>query len=78
MTTITSKQQFSKVVNQINELNNDLLEPDPMAWGNITREEADDIFNDVAVSSNGTMHEEWGTKSFNLLHWIEHYWYDHY
>ena len=70
MTTITSKQQFSKVVNQINELNNDLLEPDPMAWGNITREEADDIFNDVAVSSNGTSHEEWGTKSFNLLHWI--------
>tara|TARA_R110002073_G_scaffold12786_1_gene55699 strand:- start:835 stop:1320 length:486 start_codon:yes stop_codon:yes gene_type:complete len=55
-----------KVMEQIIILNDILLEPDKMAWGDITREEADDAFNDVT----NPLHEEWGTKSFNLLHWI--------
>ena len=58
----TYKQQFSQVMQSISVLNKILLNPDDMAWGPMTEEEADDYFN--------TDDSEWGTKSSELLLWI--------
>lgn len=57
--------KYGKIMDQIKRLNDAVLEVDSMAWGDVSREEADDAFNDVT----NILHEEWGTKSFNLLHW---------
>jgi len=57
------RSAMRRVVKQIGQLNDACLEPDEMAWGPITREEADDYFNDPDC----IMHEEWGTKSMNIL-----------
>ena len=54
---------FDAVVKELNNLNIHALTTDPMVWGRISREEADDIYNDVTHEH----HEEWGTKSFNML-----------
>ena len=54
---------FDAVVKELNNLNIHALTIDPMVWGRISREEADDIYNDVTHEH----HEEWGTKSFNML-----------
>ena len=56
------EQQFSQVMQSISVLNKILLNPDDMAWGPMTEEEADDYFN--------TDDSEWGTKSSELLLWI--------
>jgi hypothetical protein len=55
--------QMRRVVKQIGQLNDACLEPDVMCWGPMTREEADDYFNDPDCM----MYEEWGNKSMNIL-----------
>ncbi len=55
------KKPYSRVMGVINEINDVLLEPDEMAWGKMTRDEADDYFNWVHED------QEWGTKSEEIL-----------
>ena len=57
--------QFKLVVNAINNYNDILLNPDSMCWGKMTKEDADDAFNDETCD----LHDDWGTKSFNML-WL--------
>jgi len=64
MTTYT--EQFNLVVKSINYYNDILLNPDKMVWGTMTKEEADDAFNDI----NNDLHQDWGTKSSEMLLWI--------
>ena len=58
------KKQFNLVVKSINYYNDILLNPDEMAWGTMTEEEADDYFNWISEE------QEWGTKSSEMLVWI--------
>jgi len=62
----TYTEQFNLVVKSINYYNDILLNPDKMVWGTMTKEEADDAFNDI----NNDLHEDWGTKSSEMLLWI--------
>jgi len=61
------KTQFNLVVNAINHYNALVLQPCPMVWGKMTEEEIEDGFNNI----NNPLHDDWGTKSFNILHFIE-------
>jgi len=62
----TYTEQFNLVVKSINYYNDILLNPDKMVWGTMTKEEADDAFNDI----NNDLHDDWGTKSSEMLVWI--------
>ena len=55
----TYKQQFSLVIENISDINDDLLNPNEVTWGPMTQEDADDYFN--------TDDCEWGTKSSEML-----------
>ena len=47
------KKQFNLVVKSINYYNDILLNPDEMAWGTMTEEEADDYFNLLVKKKSG-------------------------
>lgn len=53
---------FSRCMNQLREVNNELLNPDEMAWGRMTEEEAEASFME-----GGEYYDEWGDKSMNIL-----------
>ena len=55
-----------RLCEELEMINDELLEPDEMAWGKLTREECENGFLDI----DHELHEEWGTKSFNILHFI--------
>ena len=64
MSRVEYKKTYKRVMDDINRLNDVLLSPDPMAWGEMTREEADDYFNWDSDE------QEWGRKSEEMLLWI--------
>lgn len=62
----TQYEKKEEVCKNIRYLNMMLLEPDSLVWGELTEDEADDVFND----ENNELHQEWGTKSHCMLEYI--------
>ena len=69
------KQKFKNVVEEINYINKELLSVDGMGWGNLTPEDADDVYNDVYDLHDGipsiTSDDWWGNKSKNFLEFVK-------
>ena len=55
-----------RLCDELNMINDELLHPCSSGWGKLTREESENGFLDI----DHELHEEWGTKSFNILHFI--------
>ena len=60
------KTNFQHTLDAITAYHYDLTHPDEMAWGRMTAEEADNIFNQYG-DYDKEMYDEWGTHSQNML-----------
>ena len=66
------KQKFKNVVEEINYINKELLSVDGMGWGNLTPEDADDIYKDLYDGSPRFTSDDWsGNKSKNILEFVK-------